>query len=273
MHKVTIISGCERRKVNQFHKNYEPMAKRLVYSIRTNGGKYKDVPIVMWHSEDAAPSAETQMWLVDHGCSVVAGKPLGAGCEPVGNKIIAAGTPVATEYSLWMDSDMYVLDTLLFETLLDKIVDVTAVGPEYGFQRWACPEDVPIWNQMYELAGVSPPTERFVGSMAGDSCNFYFNSALVLFKNGRSFPETWKDVAIAIRNSGIKYCEHNFTQTSLTISAVKTADTWEQLPGTYNAYWSMYFERSFDAAILHYQTNEAAIRDKMGNDVRVKWDV
>lgn len=265
---VTIISGCERREVNVHHKNYEPLARRLVHSIRTNGGKYKDVDIVMWHAEEFAPSVETQEWLTNAGCTVIAGEPLGHGCEPVGNKIVAANTPVSTEYSLWIDSDMYVLDTQLFEALLDRTVDVAAVGPEYGFQGWAGPKDVPIWNQFYELLGVEPPTEKFVGSMGNDPCNFYFNSALVLFKNGRGFPEAWRDIAIAIRNSGIENCERNFTQTSLTVAAVKTADTWEQLPGTYNAYWSIRKNQALDCAILHYQTNEKRIKDP-----RIKWDV
>jgi hypothetical protein len=270
--KVTIISGCEFRKQDAHSKNYEPMSKRLVHSIRTNGGRYKDVDIIMWHAENAAPSAETQAWLVDASCTVVGGEPLGGGCEPVGNKIIAAGTPVSTEYSLWMDSDMYVLDAPMFEVLLDRTVDVAAVGPEYGFQRWAGPTDDHIWQQFYALAGVDPPSEKFVGGLGGDPCTFYFNSALVLFKNGRGFPEAWRDIARAIRASGIENCQHNFTQTSLTVAAVKTADTYEQLPGTYNAYWSIRKEQSLECAILHYQSNESKIIKAVPNS-RVRWGV
>ncbi len=271
--KVTIISGCEHRKVDVYSKNYEPMARRLVHSIRNNGGKYKDVNIIMWYAKEHAPSAKTQAWLVDAGCTVVGGEPLGGGCEPVGNKIVAANTSVSTEYSLWMDSDMYVLNTLMFEALLDRTVDIAAVGPEYGFQRWAGPDYVSTWEKFYALAGVDVPSERFVGGLGADPCNFYFNSALVLFKNGRGFPEVWRDLAKAIRSSGIENCQHNFTQTSLTVAAVKTANTYEQLPATYNAYWAIVKEASLDAAILHYQTNEMAIRDRMGNNTRVKWNV
>jgi len=159
------------------------------------------------------------------------------------------------------------------------------VGPEREFQRWAAAKDVPIWKQFYTLAGVAPPTFKFIEGWGeegyihrahlrdGNPCNVYFNSALVLFKNGRGFPEAWREIARAIRASGIENCQHNFTQTSVTIAAVKTADTYEQLPSTYNAYWSFYFEKAFDAAILHYQCNEAVIRAKMGDDPRVKWNV
>jgi hypothetical protein len=277
--EVTVISACEHRE----DKDFEPMSKRLVYSIRTNGGKYKDVPIVMWHSSEAAPSAETQTWLIDKGCTVVEGQPLGNGCEIIGNKIVAASTPVLTDFVLWIDTDMYILDTDKFETLLDKQVDVAAVGPERATQRWAGSEHEHIWKQFYEYVGVTPPKEKFKEGMgegdifkddiAGAACTFYYNSALVFFRTGRGFPEAWIDIAKRIRNSGIEQCRHNFTQTSLTIAVVKTADTYEQLPSTYNAYWAMYFEKSFDAAILHYQSNETAIRKKMGNDPRVKWEV
>jgi hypothetical protein len=285
MSKVTIVSGCERREVNMLHKNYEPMSKRLVYSIRTNGGKYKDVNIVMWHAEGCAPSTETKAWLRDTGCEVVAGEPLGGNCEPVGNKIAAACTPVSTEYSLWIDSDMYVLNTSLFEQLLDKTVDVAAVGPEREFQRWASSKDAATWEKFYKLVGVAPPTGKFTEGWGeedniyrthlrdGTPCNVYFNSAVVFFKNGRGFPQAWREIARAIRASGIENCQHNFTQTALTIAAVKTADTYEQLPSIYNAYWSFYFEKAFDAAILHYQNEEAAIRARMGDDPRVKWDL
>jgi hypothetical protein len=95
---------------------------------------------------------------------------------------------------------------------------------------------------------------------------------LVLFKNGRGFPEAWAEIAKAIRNSGIENCQHNFTQTSLTIAAVKTADTYEQLPGTYNAYWSIRKEQSLDCAILHYQSNEDKIKKAVPNSI-VQWDV
>jgi hypothetical protein len=273
MNEITIISACEHRG----EKDFEPMARRLVYSIRTNGGKYKDVPVVMWHSKDAAPSAETQAWLVAHGCTVVEGEPLnaqaagGGGVELVGNKIMAANTPVSTEYSLWMDTDMYVLDTELFEALLDRTVDVAAVGQEYSYHRWArldLPDEDRSWSKFYALAGIDPPSEKFVGGIDGDPCNFYFNSALVFFKNGRGFPEAWKDIAIAIRGSGDPNCRHNFTQTALTVAAVKTADTWEQLPGTYNAYWSIRGAQSLECAILHYQVSEKVIHSS-----KIKWDV
>ncbi len=277
MSKVTIISACEHRE----DKDFEPMSRRLVHSIRTNGGKYKNTDIVMWHAQEASPSAETKAWLVDAGCTVVAGEPLNArsvegDCEPIGNKIMAANTPVSTEYSLWIDTDMYVLDTVRFEALLDKTVDVAAVGTEYSYHRWArldLPDEDRSWAKFYALAGVDPPSERFVGGIDGKPCNFYFNSALVFFKNGRGFAAAWRDIARAIRGSGDENCRHNFTQTALTIAAAKTADTWERLPSPYNAYWSMYWEKSFDQAILHYQGNEMNIRNKMGDDPRVKWDV
>jgi hypothetical protein len=278
--EVTIISTCEKRE----NKDFETMSKRLVHSIRTNGGKYKDVDIVMWHCDEAVPSDETKSRLSDTGCTVVEGKPFNAlaieggegGCEPVGNKIMAVNTPVSTEYSLWMDADMYVLDTSRFEALLDMTVDVAAAGAENTFHRWArldSPEEDRSWAKFYELAGIDPPSEQFVGGLDGEPCNFYFNSALVFFKNGRGFPEAWADIARLIRASGMPHCAESWSQTSLTVAAVKTADTTARLPSAYNGYWSRYGEKSFDQVILHYQDQEHAIRKIMGDDPRVKWDI
>lgn len=265
--RVTIISSCEFRKKDVYSKNYEPMAKRLVHSIRTNGGKYKDVNIIMWHSTDAAPSAETYRFLLDAGCSVVEGEQLGDGCEPVGNKIVACNSPSWTEYSLWVDSDMYVLNPALFENLIDKDVDMAATGSEYKHHRWGRLSDGHIWKQLYLLAEVDAPLHSFVGGLDGEPVHFYFNSAIVLFKNGRGFAKAWQQLAKDVRLSGIENTEHNFTQTSLTLAALKTDSVCEQLSQTYNAYYALEKAGSLDRAVLHYQDNIIDF------DSRVKWDV
>ncbi len=267
--RVTIISTCEfrRRSLDVNSKNYEPMAKRLVHSIRTNGGKYKDATVIMYYSSEAAPSEETQSWLRENGCVVVGGGTSLIPGEPVGNKIDACCSPFTTEYGLWMDSDMYVLDTSLFESLIEKNLDVAATGSEYGHHRWGRLSDGPIWEQLYALAGVSAPIECFAGGLDDEPVHFYFNSAIVLFKNGRGFPEVWRDLAPKVRFSGIENTEHNFTQTSLTLAVLKTQSVCEQLPQTYNAYYALEKEASFERAVLHYQDN--VIDFYPG----VKWDV
>jgi len=243
------------------------MAKRLVHSIRTNGGKYNDAHIVMYHSEDARPSEDTLRWLSEHGCTVISGGADLIPGEPVGNKINACNVPLATEYGLWMDSDMYVLDTELFESMIELNYDVAATGSEYGYHRWGRMSDGPIWEQLYALAGVDPPIETFVGGLDGETVHFYFNSAIVLFRNGTEFPEIWKHLARAVRFSGIENTEHNFTQTSLTLAALKTNSRCLQLAQTYNAYYALEREKALERAILHYQDNVIDF------DPRVRWDV
>ncbi|MBD3260639.1 MAG: hypothetical protein GF334_03010 [Candidatus Altiarchaeales archaeon] len=265
--KLTIISSCEFREKNNYSKNYEPMSRRLVHSIRTNGGKYKDCRIVMWYSEEAAPSLETTDWLIEHGCDVIGGKSLGHNCEPVGNKIMAVNTPVDTEFSLWIDTDMYLLDPVRFEELLEADFDVSACGSNNAHHRWASLEYAEHWAQFYELAGVDAPAERFTGYLDGLPQHVYFNSCFVLYRNGRNFPETWKDLAIKVRNSGIDECEHNFTQTSLTLAVLKTARTYRELPFTYNAVYCRVGKKALEETMLHYQDNIIDF------DPRVKWNV
>jgi len=265
--RVTIISTCERREKNLYSKNYEPMSKRLVHSIRTNGGRYSDSLIVMYHSHGAAPSEETQRWLIDHGCTVVEGGSDLIPEEPVGNKIDACNVPLITQYGLWMDSDMYLLDTEGFEALVEKDVDVAATGSAYGHHRWGRLSDGPIWRKLYHLAGVDVPLETFKGGLDGEPVHFYFNSAIVLFRSGGAFPETWRSLARAVRFSGIENTEHNFTQTSLTLAALKTNSRCEQLPQTYNAYFALEENQALERVVLHYQDNVIDF------DPRVKWDV
>lgn len=267
--RVTIISTCEfrRREQDPNSKNYEPMSRRLVYSIRTNGGKYRDAPIIMYHSQGSSPSEETTRWLERHGCRVVEGGKDLIPREPVGNKIDACNCPISSEYGLWMDSDMYLLDTQAFEDLIDKEVDIAATGSEYGYHRWGRLSDGPTWEKLYRLSGVSPPTETFSGGLDGEPVHFYFNSAIVFFRAGINFPETWREMARKVRFSGIENVQHNFTQTSLTLAALKVGRRFEQLPQSYNAYFALEKEASLGRAVLHYQDNVIDF------DSRVKWNV
>lgn len=265
--RVTVISTCERRKRNSYSKNYEPMSKRLVHSIRTNGGKYSDVPVIMYYSSVAEPSSETQKWLENNGCALVKGQSDLIPGEPVGNKVDACNAPFTSEYGLWMDSDMYLLKPELFEALVEMDVDLAATGSEYGHHRWGRLSDAPIWDELYRLVGVEAPVERFSGGLDGVPVHFYFNSAIVLFRNGTTFPATWKDLAKVVRFSGIENTEHNFTQTSLTLAALKTNSRCVQLSQTYNAYYALERQKALDRAVLHYQDNVIDF------DSRVMWNV
>jgi hypothetical protein len=221
----------------------------------------------MYHADDAAPSEEVRLWLSDHGCSVVAGGRSLIPTAPVGNKIDACCVPFSTEYGMWMDSDMYVLDTEKFESLVETDADVAATGSEYGHHRWGTLDHAGRWEQFYRLVGVDAPTERFSGGLDGVPVHFYFNSAIVLFRNGRNFPQMWRDLAPIVRASAVEEATENFTQTSLTLAALKTNSVCKQLPQTYNAYFALEKEASLDRAVLHYQDSVIDF------DPRVKWDV
>lgn len=267
--RVTIISTCEFRSPERDpnSKNYEPMSKRLVYSVRKNGGRYSNSPILMYHARGTAPSRDTRSWLKDNGCTVIEGPEDLISGEPVGNKIQACCMPFSTEFGLFMDSDMYVLDTRLFEILMEKDVDVAATGSEYSHHRWGRLEDAHLWSKLYEIAEVEPPNTGFVSGLDSKPVHFYFNSAIVLFRNGRNFPDIWKEMALKVRFSGVPNADQNYTQTSLTLAALKTKSTFEQLPQTYNAYYALEKEKALEKAILHYQDNVVDF------DPRIKWNV
>lgn len=266
-YRTTIISSCESlRDGPDYLKSYEKKSVRLAYSIRNNGGKYKNLPIVMWHAADAPPSEEVKSKLEGMGCIVVEGETL-LEEEPIANKIVASSTKVGTEFSLWLDSDIYLLDSEGFESLVELDVDFAAVGSARAQHRWASFDYLDRWEEMYGLVGVNKPESTLLSGLESEPCIFYFNSAVVFFRGGRGFSETWVDLAPKIRYSGIKDIKHNFTQTSLTLTALKTKSTWKQLDVRYNAYIALMGEKAFDGVFLHYQDNV------VDNCEKVVWDV
>lgn len=266
MDRITIVSSCEAvRGTAVYNKDYEKKAIRLVHSIRENGGKYKDANIVMWYAGEVAPSHNTFVRLKDMGCVLVEGETY-IPEDPVANKMTACCVPNDSKYTMWMDSDMYVLGTTEFESLIELNTDFAAVSTEYSFHRWASSEEDASWAELYKLAGVDKPTEKFITGLDGGEGTFYFNSALVLFRNGMGFPEEWRRLGKLVRFSGIDKSEHNFTQTSLTLAVLRVGCTYKQLPQTYNAYYALQKEDSLNCAILHYQ-------DNVINDTRVVWNV
>ena len=265
--KVTIVSSCESKRGGFVHnKEYGDKAVRLAYSIRTNGGKYKDSDIIMWYADDAAPGSHIIHKLQRLGCKVVCGTTY-LEDEPIANKIEASCIDVDSEYVLWMDSDMYVLDAAGFEQLFSCGTDFAAVTSAFGHHKWATFDDMGTWRSFYELLGIAPPQETFITGLDRKECVFYFNSALVLFKTGFSFAQIWKDIARKVRYSGIKDAEKNFTQTSLTLTVLKTGCSYTVLPASYNAYYALQKEKSFEGIILHYQDNV------IDNNKKVLWDI
>ena len=68
---VTVISAFNAKKYVK--KDYESCALRLAYSIRKNGGKYKDIPIIFWVEKEASAHVTVLNKLSDLGCKVFFG--------------------------------------------------------------------------------------------------------------------------------------------------------------------------------------------------------
>jgi hypothetical protein len=220
----------------------------------------------MWYSPEAAPSNKTVSILVDQlGCRVVCGETL-LPEDPIANKIEAMCVPVDTPYSLWMDTDTYVLNTDRFMRLFDCNVDVAASGQSYHYQRWATFHDIPKWRLLYHLAGIEGEVREGRARVDNLPCNFYMNSGVVMVKNGRGFQQRWKDLACEVRRSGITDAQHNFTQTSLTLTALSTDSECFFLSDEFNCSYSAVGEEAMKSTILHYQDH---IIDRPG----VLWNV
>jgi len=250
MDNLTIITSCESKPDG--HKDYAEMAVRLAYSVRKNGGKAKDVPIVMWYGEDLPPSADKRAILEGFGCKLVAGK-VRYPDKRLFNKVTAMATPVDTEYSLWVDTDIYVLKD--FSGMLEGTPDISASPTNYCFHRWANFKDKPKWDEFYRSAGMVNPDKTLLTDMDQKEGIFYLCSGLVLFKNGINFPETYFECAEAVLASSVENRVENFSQTSLTVATVKGDYKFKVFPEKYQVYYALSKRIYDDTILVHYQDN------------------
>lgn len=248
----SIISVCEgKRNVYPHAKTYEDKAIRLVYSLRKNGGACKDFPVYMWYGEDVPPSKNTIDLLSSLGCTLISGK-----CRkpqtPVHNKVAAClDIRPETEYSLWMDTDMYVLGD--FSDIFTSSPDVAASPTNYCYHRWARFSDKDKWDEFYRSAGIENPNVTMLTDMDQKEGIFYTCSGLFLFRNDICFPDFYNDGVEAVLSSSVEDKVENFSQTGLTVGIIKGRFKFKQLPEKYQLYYGLRGGLLEDTIIVHYQ--------------------
>ncbi len=253
MKSYTIFSTCEAERTAYAHpKSYEHSAVRLARSIRTNGGKYNNVKIKMWYGEDVPPSNNTIVKLKDLGCDLHQGRCLFSR-YPLYNKVEACGMEFDTDYAVWMDSDIYVLDDL--SDLLETDKDVLVSPDQKSIHRWSRTTENAKWQQIYKKLDVPEPKVKIECHIDGKPGNFYFCSGIFMFKTATSFSEVYQRCALNILSMSGPFTE-NFTQTGLGMAVHKGKYNYGLIPEKYHYFYALHDKKlAGDTRIVHYQDN------------------
>lgn len=257
MEQCRIFTTCESRRDVYVHaKDYQNKAVRLVRSLRKNGGTCKKFPVTAWYGVAAKPSDDTIKRLQDLGCSVVEGT-VSHTKYPLFSKIDTIQAPFEEPFGMWMDTDMYVLGDF-GELVFENQVDVAAPDNCYTFHKWVREEDTPVWNRYYDMLGIKRPVPTMPTCLDKGSGNFYFNSGLILFRNGIGFPQLYARTAEAVLGSSVDERELNFTQTSLSLTVLRAGYTWKVVPEKFHSCYALRHKLMPDTLLSHYQDSRVA---------------
>lgn len=107
---------------------------------------------------------------------------------PIGNKVSALNIPVNAEHSIFLDSDLLLLQTWNPEQHLNsapfsaKPADLATFG-----------QDLETWQSVYQLFDLPFPQQRVISTISRQVMLPYFNAGFIAIQNGLKFAETWLD--------------------------------------------------------------------------------
>lgn len=253
---VTIISVCQSQNVGEEAKvfgvkDYEEMSIRLVKSIRRNGGRCKDCPIIFWVPTNKIPKKETLRRLSDYNCKFVFGEtPIPE--NNISNKIAACMIKVTTPYVVWMDTDMHVLSD--FSGMLPLAKDIMVVPTSRSTNKWAYTEDVKLWRDLYGKLGLKMPEIKVKCPLDGGLGNFYFSSGLFAFKSALGFGELYlATTKRIIEKTFLTATTESLSQVSLTVSIVAGNLSFGVLSRRFHRVYSVERKIYDGDVIIHHQ--------------------
>lgn len=178
---------------------YQILACYLAASIREQFGP--DVSLIGYCPEHRRPELDENVvtLLKRLNCEIRTFKSLGRFDPnyPHGNKILATLEKRSTEYSGFMDSDILCIGP----NRIDSIVNPGCVSLTFAASMNWAPQT--IWNDIYRACDMDVPKERVMlaRQRKGEPKIPYYSSGFVTFPenhlsaDGKSFPETWMDIA------------------------------------------------------------------------------
>lgn len=254
MKTVTVVSCCDGRSQGG-GKDYEAAAVRLARSIRVNGGHCKGCNIAFWMDADNQPTEETKRQLVNYDCKLYYGKAPIDG-QQMSKKIAACCLDFDTDYTVWMDTDIYVLKD--FSALLDMDTDVAVSPTTRSHHRWAREEDIPLLDNYYTYLGLKRPDIKVETHQDKKLGNFYFSSGLIVFKSKIDFGIKYLNVARSILSSDREKYHYSFDQVALPLLIVNYDLTYTLIEERYHYVYGVHNHRlEYEGiVIVHYQDRQ-----------------
>ena len=251
MKTVTVVSCCDGRREGS-DKDYEAASIRLARSIRMNGGCCKGCGIAFWIDADNQPAEWKKKRLLGLGCELYYGmEPIE--WQPISKKIAACCLNFDTDYTIWMDTDIYVLKD--FSALVDTDADVSVSPTTRSHHRWAREEDIPLLNALFNLFGLRMPVIKIETHEDRGLGNFYYCSGLISFRSDIDFGKKYLEVAKGILGSNVNDSSYSFDQTSLPIIITKYNLSYSVIPEWLHYVYAVHNHKlEYDnIAIVHYQ--------------------
>ncbi len=141
-------------------------------------------PATRWNT----PSQQTLEFLQQLGVQCVEIQNYIADDYPIGNKVSALAIPANSENSIFLDSDLLLLQAwnpaqhFNNAPFCAKPADLATFG-----------QDLETWQAVYQLFNLPFPHQRVVSTVSRQMMLPYFNAGFIAIQNGLKFAETWLD--------------------------------------------------------------------------------
>ncbi len=228
---ITIVSAFN--EPTYIAKDYIACARRFMYSLRRNGGKVKDVPVILWVENEVKPSIEVVNDLENtYGAKIIGGDGDIKGPSSYGSWFqkcnAVKDAKLNTTHGLWLDIDYYFMGD--FSEMLDYECDIAASPMNFLHNFGSSSTEDKMWDSYYKYFKLTRPDSKIRTAIDRLPGNFYFTSSVILYNNTIDFGNKYRDLTFELFNSGLPFCEKRHSQTSIPLLIVKYGWKYKVIP-------------------------------------------
>ena len=238
----------------------EPMAVRMVESLRRFGGRLSSAPVIAVKPRFGPPLARsTHDRFAELGVQFVRmrshrrfawfhylNKPLA---------MLAAEGRSDADVLAWVDADVLVREEPS-AFMLPADVAFTAGPTDYGVVGTTGPTDVhdPYWRTICEALGIEledlPWLTTYVGK---ERIRFYLNAGIFAYSRRTGFAGHWLRNCLRALEARVGFAESGETrleQVALGLTVLQQDLPWKHLPHDHNLAFASYLDDHYDAALM-----------------------
>lgn len=238
----------------------EPMAVRMVESLRRFGGRLSDAPVLAVKPRFGPPlSRSTHRRFGELGVRFIRMRshPRFAWFHYLNKPLamLAAEGSSDADILAWVDADVLVREEPS-AFLLPAHVAITAGPTDYGVVGTTGPRDDhdPYWRAICESLGIAlddlPWLTTYVGQ---ERIRFYLNAGIFAYRRRTGFAEHWLRNCVRTLEARVGFAESGETrleQVALGLTVLQQDLRWEPLPHSHNLAFASYLDDKYDAALM-----------------------